>query len=182
MSRKNHFLAWCHRIGTRAAGTEKPDVQVRNFILACYAISLVNGETILSRKIRHATLKNYLSVAAKCHMDQGLPSPRSAPIDFIKTVLAAVKKYEMVPDRREMIHDTMFDHMLTLYKIYHQKDADCLVVCLCEWLFLGRNTGFHRKEWCNEKGSEYNPIDDPAWGDHPDTRSAILEDFTFFGK
>ena len=180
MSRKNHFLAWCHRIGARAAGIEDPDVQVRNFILACYAISLVNGETILSRKIRHAMLKNYLSVATKCHTDQGLPSPRSAPIDFVKTVLSAVKKYEMVPDRREMIHDTTFDHMLTLYKIYHQKDADCLVVCLCEWLFLGRYTGFRREEWCNEKGDEYNRIDDPAWSDRPDARSAILEDFTFF--
>lgn len=182
MSRKNHFLAWCNRIGAIAAGTAEPDLQVRNFILACYAISLVNGETLLSRKVRYGTLKNYMSAATKCHTDLGLPSPRSAPVDYVKIVLEAVRKYELVPDRREMIHDSMFDHMLTLYRKYHQMDPDCLVVCLCEWLFLGRYTGCRREEWCNESGDEYKRIDDPEWGDRPDARSLIIDDFAFFDE
>ena len=69
---------------------------------------MVNGETILSGKVRHCTLRNYMSAAMKCHTDLGLPSPRSSPINYVKIVLEAVRKYEKVPDRREMIHNGMF--------------------------------------------------------------------------
>jgi hypothetical protein len=141
---------------------------------------LVNGEIILSGKVRHCTLRNYMSAATKCHTDLGLPSPSSAPIDYVKIVLESVRKYEKVPDSREMIHDSMFEHMHVLYKKYHQRDLDCLVVCLCEWLFLGRYTGCRHEEWCNEKCNEYKRIDDPEWGDRPDAHSLILDDFVFY--
>ncbi len=178
-SRKNHYLAWCNSVGARSAGADPKDIQARNFLLACYAVSLVRGETILSRRLRHATLKGYLKMACTCHTDQGLPSPRTAPTDFVKIVLDAVQKYEKVPNRKEMIHDQMYHHMLRLYKKYVQTDPDSLITSLCEWMFLGRYVGFRREEWCNEKSHEYTRIDDPLW-DGPDARSIILEDFTFY--
>ena len=118
-------------------------------------------------------------MACLCHTSLGLADPRRAPINFIKTITDAVKKFEKVPNRREMIHDSMYEHMLVLYEKYYTKDPDCLLVSLCEWMFLGRYTGFRREEWCNEKSTEYTRITDPLWVGNA-TRSVAIEDFTFF--
>ena len=121
-------------------------------------------------------------MACLCHTNLGLPHPRNAAkVDFVKIVLDAVKKYEKVPDRHEMIHDDMFKHMLTLYKKYYTTDPDSYVVSLCEWIFLGRYTGFRREEWCSEKAHEYTTIDDPLW-DGNKVRSIAIEDFTFYNS
>ena len=178
-SRQDHFLKWCNTVGAAAGGTQLGDIQARNFLIACYAVALVQGETLLSTKIRHNTLKGYIKMACTCHTNLGLPDPRKAPIDLIKIITDAVNKYEKVPNRREMIHDAMYEHMLVLYKKFFLKDPDCFVVSLCEWLFLGRYTGFRREEWCNEKAHEYVRIDDPLWEGN-DVRSVAIEDFTFF--
>lgn len=82
-----------------AGGTNERDLQARNFIIACYAISLVQGETLLSRKIKHATLNRYITQAISCHTDRNLPSLQSAKVDYIKIVTDAVKKYKLVPNR-----------------------------------------------------------------------------------
>ena len=87
------------------------DIQARNYLIACFAVSLVRGETIHSRKIRHATVCNYVNAAASLHTDRKLPSPYSAPIDYITIVLKAIKKYEKQPRRRDMIYDEMFHQM-----------------------------------------------------------------------
>jgi hypothetical protein len=71
---------------------------------------------------------------------------RNAPTDFVKIVLDAVQKYEKVPNRKEMIHDQMYHHMLRLYKKYVQTDPDSLITSLCEWMCLGRYVGFRREE------------------------------------
>ena len=166
-------------MGAVDGGTHLPDIQARNFVVACYTVALVEGETLLSKKIRHATLQGYIKMACICHTSVRLPDPRRAPINFIKTITDAVRKYEKVPNRREMIHDAMYEHMLVLYRRFHMKDPDCLLVSLCEWLFFGRYTGFRREEWCNEKPSEYTRITDPLWEGN-DTRSVAIEDLTFF--
>jgi hypothetical protein len=166
-------------MGAEHGGTQLQDIQARNFVVACYAVALVEGDTLLSNKIRHSTLNNYIKLACLCHTSLGLADPRRAPINFIKTITDAVRKFEKVPNRREMIHDSMYEHMLVLYEKYYTKDPDCLLVSLCEWMFLGRYTGFRREEWCNEKSNEYTRITDPLWVGNA-TRSVAIEDFTFF--
>ena len=119
-------------------------------------------------------------MACRCHTALNLPHPcTDAKFDFTKLILDAVKKYEIIPDRREMIHDPMFKHMLTLYKKFHVSDPDSFTTSMCEWMFLGRYTGFRREEWCNEKSHEYTIIDDPLWVGNK-TRSVAIEDFRFF--
>ena len=39
--------------------TNEPQ-EARDYFLACYVVSLVQGETILGSPIKHATIKNYL--------------------------------------------------------------------------------------------------------------------------
>lgn len=118
-------------------------------------------------------------MACLCHTSIGLVDPRRAQINFIKTITDAVRKFEKVPNRREMIHDSMYEHMLILYRKYYTKEPDCLLVSLCEWMFFGRYTGFRREEWCNEKPHEYTRITDPLWTSNT-TRSVAIEDLSFF--
>ena len=105
-------MSWCDRV---ELGDDPclphQNLQARNYLIACFAISLIRGETLLARKVRHRTLRHYVKAACKLHTDREMPSPRSANIDYIKTVLDAVGKYERVPSRREMIHDEMIYDM-----------------------------------------------------------------------
>ena len=89
---------------------EQP-VQARNYLLACYAVALTRGETLQGKKIKHATIKNYVAAAARLHRDRNLGSPYNAPIDYISKVLNAVRKYESQPNRQEVIHDEMFHYI-----------------------------------------------------------------------
>lgn len=156
------------------------DLQARNFYLACYAVSLVEGETIQTKKVRYSTLMGYIGQAVELHTQRNLPSPRSADIDFVRIITEAVRKYEKVPDRREMIHDAMYLEMVRLYKKYLPSDPDCLVVALCEWMFLGRYVGFRKSEWTHKHKTNFEKIDDPEWGDRPAALGLILEDITFY--
>jgi hypothetical protein len=112
-------------MGAPGSGSQLGDIQAHNFVIACYAVALVQGETLLSTKICHGTLKGYIKLACICHISLGLPDPRWAPTNFIKAITDVIKKYEKVPNRREMIHDAMYEHMLVLYKkFYAKKDPD----------------------------------------------------------
>jgi DNA-dependent RNA polymerase auxiliary subunit epsilon len=161
---------------------ELEDLQARNFIIACYAVSLVQGETIRATPIRHATLKGYIAQALECHAQRKLVSPLTAEVDFIKIISNAVRKYEKVPNRREMIHDSMYHHMISLKNKFCKSHPDCLVVALCDWMFLGRYVGFRKSEWCNDHKTSYAKIDDPEWGTRPNPLSLIKEDIQFFSS
>ena len=93
------------------------DIQTRNCLIACFVVSLIRGETIQSRRICHATIQNYVKAVAALHKDRDLPSPYSAPDDYITIVLKAIKKFEKQPDRREMIHDEMIHHIEKMVEV-----------------------------------------------------------------
>ena len=90
----------------------------------------------------------------------------------------AVKKWEAVPKRQEMVSDSMFHYMVILYGQAH---PDSLVASLCGWCFLGRYTGFQKSEWCSDHPHEYAKILDPEWGNKPNAIPLIAEDLTFLG-
>ena len=152
------------------------DIQARNYLLACYAVSLIRGETILRRNIRHATIKNYLSAACNLHRDRQLPSPYQAPKDYINIVLKAVKKYEDQVDRRDMIYDEMIHHLEQVRPTHHE---DSLNAALIDWIYLGRFCGYRSIEWCQQNQQEVHHIDHPNWKG-PTAYAFIMEDFLFF--
>ena len=154
-------------------------IQARNFVLACYAVSLTTGETLLCKKIRYDTLRGYIRVAVKCHTDLHLPSPRTAKVDYVGVILDAVRKYEKVPNRREMIHDAMYTQLLAMYKTHVKSSPDELLPALIEWLLLARWVGPRKSEWCSDSPTTYKTIDDEYWGDRPNALPFIFEDFTF---
>ena len=121
------------------------DMQARNYLLACFAVSLIRGETLQGRSIRHATIRNYVNAAAALHRDRNLPSPYSAPTDYISIILKAVKKFEKEPNRRAMIDDEMVHH---IEKIRPNYDQDSIESALIDWIYLGRFVGYRSIEWC----------------------------------
>ena len=177
-SRANHFLAWTKEISLK----DDPclphhDIQARNYLLACYAVSLIRGETIQSKRVRHATMRNYIKAAVRLHTDRDLPSPHSgAPIDYITIVLKAVKKFEIQPNRREMIHDEMIYYLESIRSSY---DPDSLEAALIDWIYLGRFVGYRSIEWCQTKQKDYHKIDHPNW-EGPRSYAFIADDFQFY--
>jgi len=149
-SRKNHFLAWCSPTGFPDPCCPSSPLQACNFILACYAVSLISGKTIKSNIffIRHATLMGCIQQASRCHMDCQLPSPHmKVPINYVSIMTDVVHKYRHLPNRHEMIHDPMMSKIISHSQVAPQ---DSLLAALCEWIFLGRYNGFHKSEWCND--------------------------------
>ena len=152
------------------------DIQARNYLLACFAVSLIRGETLLGKHIRHATIRNYVNAACSLHKDRDLPSPYGAPHNYIGIVLDAVQKYEKVKDRRDMIHDEMIHHMASCQSSYH---PDSLKAALLDWIYLGRFVGYRSIEWCQKTMLEYEKIVHPNWIG-PDSYAFIAEDFQFY--
>ena len=67
------------------------NIQAKNYLIACFAVSLIRGETIKKKQIKHATINNYVKAAVKLRIDRKLLSPHHAKNEYINIVLKAVK-------------------------------------------------------------------------------------------
>jgi hypothetical protein len=88
----------------------------------------------------------------------------------------AIKKYESVPKRKEMISDSMFHYITNLAS---RASEDSLIRAVTDWIALGWYAGFRKSEWCSDNHDLYATIDDPNWGDQPNALLIIAEDFSF---
>jgi hypothetical protein len=150
-------------------------LQARNYIIACYAVALIQGKNIKGLRLRHATLMGYVRRALQLHKDRQLPPPTSAPINYISIMTDAVRKWELVPNRQECINDAMFTHMLQSRDSHH---GDSFQSVATDWSLLGRYTGFRKSEWCQDSPHHFLCITDPLWGNRPDSIAVIAKDFT----
>ena len=139
-------------------------------------MALIRGDTLTGIWIRHATLMGYIKQALALHTDRGLPNPRLADIDYIKIMSNAVKKYESVPKRQEMISDGMFHFIARLTK---RASKDSFIRAVADWIILGAYTGFRKSEWCNGHPVDFEKITDPQWGTRATSLAIIAEDFSF---
>ena len=135
-SRANHFLGWTEKIGlVHDPCLIEYNIQTHNYLIACFAVSLIRGETIKKKQIKHATINNYVKAAIKLHIDHQLPSSHHAKTNYIDIVLKAVRKFEKEPDRRHMIDDKMVHHIESPRA---NLDPDSLDAALIDWIYLGR--------------------------------------------
>jgi hypothetical protein len=121
-------------------------------------------------------LLEYVKQAVSLLADRGLPNPHQVDINYIKIITNAVKKYETVPKRKEMISDSMFHYIANLTSC---ASADLLVRAITDWIALGCYTGFRKSEWCSDNHDRYATINDPNWGNRPTALPIIAEDFSF---
>lgn len=143
----------------------------RDYFLACYAVALVQGETILGTLIRHSTIKGYLTAAYELFGD----IPYESKNNFVGIILKAVQDYEVIPQRRRMITDAMMEWLLKRAASSGQDSSDSAIV---DWILLGRYTGFRASEYSQKTQKDYERIED--WPGSP-SRAMTRHDFTFLG-
>ena len=156
---------------------EDAPIDVRNYILACFTIYLIQGNTLNGIFIKHKTVDGYIKAVIDMHRDRQLPNPVTmAEKDLVTPLLDAMEKYEKIENRREMIYDSMLSHML---KTSHAVHPDSPEAAIFDWIVLGRLAGFRRSEWCQTSQTvemtETNfahPIAEPI--------AFVPADFTFF--
>ena len=112
----------------------------RDYFLACYTVSLVQGETIRGQLIKHSTIRKYLTQAYILFGEL----PCTSELKFTDTILTAVQDYEEVPRRRRMITDGMMQWLVTRAS---KKAPDSAICAIVDWILLGRYAGFRAAEW-----------------------------------
>lgn len=176
-SRKLHFLKFCHSVHIQDPCLPSACQQARNYLVACYAVSLILGHTIKSIQVRHGTLQKYIAEATKFYTDRQFPSPQAGvKDDLVKPLLQAVKSYESQTNRKEMIYDNMLAHMLKICRLAH---PDSLDAALLDWIILGRYTGARRSEWAQDSQTVEMTTPNLA-NEVPEPKAFIAEDFEFF--
>ena len=154
---------------------DKP-VEARNYILACYAVSLIQGESLLGKPVRSRTVRNYLSDAYRLFTARELTHCSLTSTNYVTIVVRALAAYEDVPNRRNMITGEMMQYLLVESRRRHE-DSD--LAAIVDWLILGRYTGFRKSEWCQSTQSKFDCIED--WPGQPPL-AFIISDFQFLDK
>ena len=143
----------------------------RNFFLACYAVSLAQGESLRNQALRAATIAQYISAATDI-LDER-KCDYSCDDDPLGIILKALASYDDIEDRRHMICDDM---MHWLHEHTKNLDPDSIAAAIVDWIKLGRYTGFRKSEWCQKSQSSYQRID--SWPGQP-AEAFVWADFTF---
>ena len=167
-------MKFCNRMGLDDPGMAGQPPEARNYFLACYAVSLIQGQTIKGVCIKHSTLKLYMKEALAIFVERRLPHD-SKP-DFLAIITKAHSDYENVPNRRRMITDGM---MAWLIKQADNAPLDSEIRAIVDWIIVGRYTGYRSSEWCQECQKDYARIN--GWPGDP-ALATTRNDFAFLGN
>ena len=148
----------------------------RNWFLGCYAVSLIQGQTIKGEPIRSRTVRNYLSDVYKLFDARKIPYNPPTGVNYIDLIVTTHDKYESVPDRRNMITDDMTRWLFAKAQKYSQ---DSELFAIVDWILLGRYAGFRRAEWCQTRLTKYDHI--AEWPGHV-AQAFLLSDFVFLDR
>ena len=147
----------------------------RNYFLACYAVSLAQGESLRSQIIRGSTITLYLKAAREL-LDTRTGCSYECDEDPLKVILKALTDYDDMAKRKNMICDDM---MHWLHKFSTRFDKDSATAAIIDWIKLGRYGGFRKEEWCQSSQSKFAVIHD--WPGKP-TKAFTWGDLTFFDR
>ena len=133
------IFSCCNTIGLDNPCTPVIPLQGRNWILACYDVSLICGDTLSGICICHAMLMGYIKQALLLHADRGLLSPTLVDLGYIIIMTTTVKKYKELPKCQEMVSNGMF-HFITSLACRALRDS--FVHAITNWIILGSYTRF----------------------------------------
>ena len=153
--------------------------------MACYTANLVARENILSMTLKSDTISRYLCAAA----DTSIPANMmNSCLDltgkqsrFIKDILHEIKRWEVMPNRREPITKDIISYIVNKGEGMKKSNPHNIYAVLGDWLILGLQSGFRRKEWAQDRThlSKYRDIQRNVDGS---PAAFTMSDWDFRGK
>ena len=127
--------------------------------------------------IKSATIGHYLTAAALLYTARKVANPytdESIATNYPKILIDALKKYEKVAKRRQVITDSMFEY---ISQQRHDKSPNSLENTFQDWAVWSRYSGPRRSEWCQTTKTKYEKVEP---GTIDEARAFIAADFTFY--
>ena len=84
----------------------------------------------------------------------------------IKTVLKELKRWEKMSNRREPITKSMIEFIINKGKTLYKDNHNNLYTSISDWLIIGLQTGFRRKEWAQDRTSLQTNLPPPLPPSH----------------
>ena len=154
-SRQQHFVNFLlrHKLGKNIA-LKGFSQNIRNTIMACYTADLASGQNLLFMSLKSSTIIRYLAAAA----DLSIPYNQMNPcLDMygkrskqINNIITEIKRWENIPNRREPVTKEMIEYISKKGEALSKSEPDNIYSALSDWLILGMQSGFRRKEWAQE--------------------------------
>ena len=124
--------------------------KVRNIIMACYTADLIAGENILCMTLKSGTILRYLSAAAELSIPANIMNPcidvTGKQSKLIKDIIHEARRWEHMPNRQEPITKELITYIANKGKKLKTINPHNLYSALSDWLILGLQSGFRRKE------------------------------------
>lgn len=129
----------------------------KNFVMACYTVSLTSNETIYCKTIKSSTVNLYFIDTAKLAIFNNKPDPTKNAMKqkstYISNVINEHKRWESMTNQREPLTYSMVDQ---LYNITHSSPTiiphnDTLPVSVLDWFILGMQAGMIKSEWYQDR-------------------------------
>ena len=185
-SRQQHFVEFLDytKLGKNVA-LKGFSLSTRNTIMACYTAHLATGHTLLCKSIKSSTISRYLSAAAELSIPAKMMNPcldiMGNVSKEIKDILNELKRWESMPKRREPMTKEMISYIIDKGEKLKSTNPDNIYTVLSDWLIVGLQAGFRRKEWAQDKTylKKYKDIERNVDGS---SAAFILSDFEFRGK
>ena len=153
--------------------------------MACYTADLVSGENILSMTLKSGTISRYLSAAADISISANMMNPcldtTGNQSRYIKDILHEAKRWELIPNRQDPLTKPMVFYIIKKGKSLHKTNPHNLYSALGDWLTLGLQSGFRRKEWAQAQ-SHLRKTKDVQRNIDGSPAAFVLDDFEFRGK
>eukprot|EP00956_Cyclotella_meneghiniana_P025971 scaffold55231_cov74-Cyclotella_meneghiniana.AAC.1 len=149
--------------------------------MATWAQSLFTGENYNGIvDLRATTVKGYLEAAQQLLITAGYKHDEGLPLDKNNSkesdiFIAKIRKYESLPEKREIIDDNML--LEIFYKRSLEADTDSLDQVFFDWLAVGRYTGFRLSEWAQTRKLTYEYVEGTE-----ESRAMINGDWLCFDK
>ena len=165
-TRRMHYLWYCHRMNwvpdLLLEGGDDDTALRGQYQMAMYALHLSSGNTIYCKRIKAATIEQYVFAAASfVAMFSGVDFRKDRPADkvmghILSPVYRDLKKYESVPDRREPYSAQM--HLLAR-QLVTEFVPESLIAALVDGFEQGYSAGYRLSEWAQPAGRSdpFNP-------------------------
>jgi hypothetical protein len=123
--------------------------------MACYTANLVSGDNLLCTTLKTGTILRYLNAAAEFSLSANITNPcldtNGKQSKYVKDILNEVKRWETVPNRREPVTNEIIDYLYKKGTKISIDNPNNLYSALSDWLILGHQSGFRRKEWAQDR-------------------------------